>query len=79
MWLEIGLLHIFKEEKMFIVHIRGSQRYPRYKVISNGQFHLRHFKKSKNEEKCLHRSKIGGQFKVSDVGDSMSYINHSIN
>lgn len=63
MWLEIGLLHIFKEEKTFIVHIRGSQRYPRYKVISNGQFHVGYKKKAKNEENFLHRFKIGDNLK----------------
>lgn len=44
MWLEIGLLHIFKEEEMFMVHTyssRGSQRHSWYKVISNGEFHSR--------------------------------------
>lgn len=44
MWLEIGLLHIFKEGEMFIVHTytsRGPQRRSRYKVISNGESHYR--------------------------------------
>lgn len=42
MWLEIGLLHIFKEGKMFMVHTytsRGSQRHSRHKVISNEEIH----------------------------------------
>lgn len=42
MWLEIGLLHIFKAGEMFMVHMyrsRGSQRHSRDKVISYGQFH----------------------------------------
>lgn len=75
MWLEIGLLHIFKEEKMFIVHIRGSQRYPRYKVKSNGQFHLGEW--GGGTKKKLFRKETFEE--VTDAGDSMSYINHSIN
>lgn len=59
MWLEIGLLHIFKEGKMFMVHTyrrRGSQRHSRNKVINNGEFHY-WIRSDANEEqnyyKCL--------------------------
>lgn len=44
MWLEIGLLHIFKQEKMFMVHMntsRGSQRHPKYKVKRKRESHVR--------------------------------------
>lgn len=39
MWLEIGLLHIFKEGKCLWYIQAGSQRHSRYKVISNGGFY----------------------------------------
>lgn len=41
MWLEIVLLHIFKKEKMFMVHIRGLQMHSGNKVAKNEQIQVK--------------------------------------